>query len=352
MSVPKNAIVINAYPNNPEKMDMLDRGVSSFKKLGIPIVVISGCDIDPHIVKNIDYLIINREKFVLPKQYMRWCNTMCDFNNDVCCTYFHVPGKIIFAYNSNHNVTIARNMKLVFSFLKSIGVESAFYTEDDNIFHEPSFDVIRENLRLLNEGSIKMACAWGTMESGQNMIFTCMFFTNVDFFLKHFELPTLIEGWYDLNNLIKYNLHRAYEESFYKSFEHVRDQAKNIIDEYRQWIYDDRFVTMNLNRRYDNMSWRLDHNFNVYEDMWTKEIHFFAYNMCSPTMPNKDIHVLVEENGSVRINKIMNEDNWHYFPVRNDSVLKVTLDGKYTKTINVSDIESIRDNGFTTADNI
>jgi len=347
MSVPKNAIVINAYPNNPEKMDMLDRGVSSFKKLGIPIVVISGCDIDPHIVKNIDYLIINREKLVLSKQYMRWCNTMLNNRNDLCCTYFNVPGKIVFSYNSNHNVTIARNMKLVFSFLKSIGVESAFYTEDDNIFHEPSFDGIRENLRLLNEGSIKMACAWGTMESGQNMIFTCMFFTNVDFFLKHFELPTSIEGWYDLNNLIKYNLHRAYEESFYKSFEHVRDQTKNVIDEYRQWIYDDRFVTMNLNRRYDNMNWRLEHNFNVYEDMWTKEIHFFACNMCSPTMTNKDIHVLVEENGSVRLDKIMNENNWQYFPVRNDSILKVTLDGKYTKTIDVSDMESIRDNGVT-----
>jgi hypothetical protein len=64
MSVPKNAIVINAYPNNRDKMDMLDRGVSSFKKLGLPIVVISGCDVDPNVSKNIDYLIINREKFV------------------------------------------------------------------------------------------------------------------------------------------------------------------------------------------------------------------------------------------------------------------------------------------------
>lgn len=347
MSVPKNAIVINAYPNNPEKMDMLNRGVSSFKKLGLPIVVISGCDIDPHIVKNIDYLIINREKLVLPKQYMRWCNTMLNNQNDLCCTCFYFPHKIVFSYNSNHNVTIARNMKLVFSFLKSVGVESAFYTEDDNIFHEPSFDAIRENLRLLNEGSIKMACAWGTMVDGQNMIYTCMFFTNVDFFLKHFELPTSIEGWYDLNNLIKYDLHRSYEESFYTLFEHVRDQTKNTIDEYRQWIYDDRFVTMNLNRRYDNMSWRLEHNFNVYEDECTKEIHFFAYNMCSSTMPNKDIHVLVEENGSVHINKIMSDTHWQHFPVRSDSILKVTLDGKYTKTINVSDIESIRDNGCT-----
>jgi len=352
MSVPENAIVINTYPNNPEKMDMLDRGVSSFKKLGLPIVVISGCDIDSHIVKNIDYLIINREKFVLPKQYMRWCNTMRNNNNDICCSYFHVAHKEVFSYNSNFNVTIARNMKLVFSFLKSIGVESAFYTEYDNIFHEPSFDVIRENLRLLNEASIKMACTWGTMETGQNMIFTCMFFTNVDFFLKHFELPTSTDGWYDLNNLIKYDLHRSYEESFYKSFEHVRDQTKNIIDEYRQWIYDDRFVTMNLSSRYDSMSWRLESNFNVYEDMWTKEINFVAYNMCSLSTPNKDIHVLVEENGVVRINKIMNDSHWWQFPVRNDSVVKVTLDGKYTKTIDVSDIESIRDNGFTQSDNI
>lgn len=352
MSVPKNAIVINAYPNNPDKMDILDRGVSSFKKLGMPVVVISGCDIDPHIVKNIDYLIINREKFVLPKQYMRWCNTMRNNNNDICCVHFHVAHKMVFAYNSNHNVTIARNMKLAFSFLKSVGIESAFYTEDDNIFHEPSFDVIRENLRLLNNGSIKMACAWGNMVGGEDMIFTCMFFTNVDFFLKHFELPTLIEGWYDLNNLIKYNLHRAYEESFYKSFEHVRDQTKNIIDEYEQWFYnEDRYVTMNMNRRYDSMSWRLEHNFNVYEDMRTKEINFCSYNLCSPTTPNKDIHVLVEENGVIHYDKIMNEGHWWYFPMRNDSVVKVTLDSKYTKTIDVSDIESIQNNGFT-IDNI
>jgi len=352
MSVPKNAIVINAYPNNRNKMDMLDRGVSSFKKLGLPIVVISGCDVDPNVSKNIDYLIINREKFVLSKQYMRWCNTIRNFNNDICCTYFNTTDKQIFSYNSNHNVTIARNMKLVFNFLKSIGVENAFYTEDDNIFHEPSFDVIRENLRLLNEGSIKMSCAWGNTVTSQNMIFTCFFFTNVDFFLKHFELPTSIEGWYDVNNLFKYNLHRSYEESFYKSFENIRDQTNNIIDEYKHWIENDKCVTMNLSRRYDSMSWRLEHNFNVYEDMWTKEIYFFACNICSPSTPNKYIHVLVEENGVVRINKIMNENNWQYFSVRSDSILKVTLDGKYTKDINVSDIESIRDNGFTQANNI
>ena len=340
----KNAVLINAYPINQKKQDILHRSVLNFKKLGLPVIVISGCDIPENIAKNIDYYIINREKFVLSKNYMRRCNELLGNNNDLASPFLKVNNLLVFTYCVNHNVTIARNTKLIFEFAKSIGIENVFYTEDDNIFNESSFDSIRHHLDMINTNQKKFISCWGTMVDSQtNMLASCFHYSNVNFFLEHFKIPTDIEDWNNENIIRKYKLQRAYEESLYICFEPVKNQTHDYTSEYVR-LLNSKDIELNLASRYEELDWRLNTTFNVFQEFGGSRLFFVAYNYVVATSNNKVIDIKVDIDDIRQLEKTMHPHEWYYVDVTNSKTVVLNVNG-IVKTINLQEIEAIRDNG-------
>jgi|688.fasta_scaffold251294_2 hypothetical protein len=342
----KNAVLINAYPINEKKQQILERSVKNFKKLGLPIIVVSGCDIPIHISKDIDYYIINREKLVLNKSYLKTCNDLLGKSNDLACLTFQMNNLQAWVYYSNHNVTIARNTKMVFEFAKSIGFENVFYTEDDNVFNESSFDSINQHLEMLNKNDgIKFISSWGTMvDSNTPMLFSCLFFSNINFFLEHFKIPTTVEEWYNSENIIKYKLNRAYEESLHECFLPVKDQTHNYISEYSRLI-ESKSADLNLTSRYEDLNWRVNTTFTVLKEFNGSRLFFVAYNFVVTTSTNKEIHLRVVKDGTTIFDNVMGPYCWYCEDVTNANKISFYVDGCLVKDIDLNDIESIENNG-------
>lgn len=342
----KNAVLINAYPINEKKQQILERSVKNFKKLGLPIIVVSGCDIPIHISKDIDYYIINREKLVLDKSYLKICNDLLNKNNNLACLAFNMNNLWAWVYYSNHNVTIARNTKMVFEFAKSIGFENVFYTEDDNVFNEDSFESIRNHLEILNQNSgVKFISSWGTMvDSNTPMLFSCLFFANINFFLEHFKIPTSVEEWYNPENIIKYKLHRAYEESLHECFFPVKDQTYNYISEYVRLI-ESKSAELNLTSRYEELNWRVNTTFTVLKELNGTRLFFVAYNFVVSTSNNKEIHLKVIKDENIIFDNLLQPQSWYYEEVTNANKISFYVNGNLIKDIDVTDIKSIENNG-------
>lgn len=344
-SLQKNAVLINAYPNNEKKLKILETSVLTFKKLGLPIIVISGCDIPESVAKHIDYYIINREKLVLGKDYMHMCNRLNNYYNNLSSLSFKLNSDLVFIYSTNHNPTIARNTKLVMEFAKSLGITNVFYTEDDNIFTEKTFDSIKTHLEMLNRDECKLISTWGTMyDSLTPLLFSCFFYTNIDFFLEHFKIPTQIEQWYDPDTIKKYKLYRAYEESLYCCFEPVRHLTYNYLTEYHKLV-DDNAVNMNLASRYEELDWRCNTMFNVFKHFTSDKIFFVAYNFAIQSIKEPDLKVKIEIDGRTILDKIMERGAWFFIEVPMGSKIKLTFNDNKVKYIDVSNIEEIQNNG-------
>lgn len=341
----KNAVLINAYPINEKKQRILERSIDNFKKLGLPIVVVSGCEIPPHIAKNIDYYIINREKLVLDKGYCKKLNELLGKNNNLACINFPMNNLLVFVYYSNHNVTIARNTKLVFEFAKSLGFNNVFYTEDDNIFNEDSFDSIKTHLEMLNQNKVKFISSWGTMhDSNTPMLFSCLYFANIEFFLEHFKIPTTVEDWNNPDTIRKLKLHRAYEESFHTSFLPVKDQTYNYILEYSR-LSKSKAIELNLASRYEDLDWRLNTTFTVVKQFEGDRLFFVANNYVVQSAPVKNVDIKVTVDDNVVFEKTMAPSTWYYQDVTHNNKIKVYSSGNLVKDIDLKDIKSIENNG-------
>jgi len=342
----KNAVLINAYPINEKKQQILERSVKNFKKLGLPIIVVSGCDIPPYISKDIDYYIINREKLVLNKSYLKTCSDLLGGPNDLACLTLNMNNLCAWVYYSNHNVTIARNTKLVFEFAKSIGFENVFYTEDDNVFNEESFESIRQHLEILNQNNgVKFISSWGTMVGTNTpMLFSCLFFSNISFFLDHFKIPTSVEEWYNPDTIIKYKLYRAYEESLHECFFPVKDQTHNYISEYVR-LNESKACELNLASRYEELNWRVNTTFTVLKELNGSKLFFVAYNYVVNTSTNKEIHLRVVKDETTIFDNVMGPYCWYCEDVTNANKISFYVNDSLVKDIDLTDIESIENNG-------
>ena len=152
-------VVINAFPNNEEKLMLLVEQLGHLTKLGKPILLISGCPVPEFIENKVEYLFINTENEVIGKDFSYFLsknginNFAFDFfENDYMRTDF---------YWSNVNCTIAKNIKLGFELAKLLGYKNVFYTEDDNIWKDGSFWYIEHNLNRLKSGEFKVADVMG-----------------------------------------------------------------------------------------------------------------------------------------------------------------------------------------------
>jgi hypothetical protein len=208
-------VVINAFPNNEEKLMLLVEQLSYLTKLGKPILLISGCVVPEFIESKVNYLFINTENEVIGKDFSYFLskNGIHDFAFD----FFENDNIRVDFYWSNVNSTIVKNIRLGFELAKSLGYKNVFYTEDDNIWKDGSFWYIEHNLNRLKSGEFKVAGVLGKQhESEDLMIFTTFFFANVEYFLNKFTIPVNSSEWYDIENVKKYYLHKTFEDCFYE----------------------------------------------------------------------------------------------------------------------------------------
>ena len=213
----KELIIINAIPINEEKIAMLDKQLSYLKKLGMPIMIVSGCDVPPKIAEQVNYIVVNKDNEIIDKDYST--KMYRAGLHDLAYDHSILGDYLCLFYWKNVNSTITKNIKLGFNTAKLLGYERAFYTEDDNIFKDGSFYFLLENINALRSGVYKMAGWTGNLDVDKPMICTAFFFANIDWMVSNFTLPHQKEEWYDYDTTVKYHLHRPYEYVFYKLFE-------------------------------------------------------------------------------------------------------------------------------------
>jgi hypothetical protein len=214
-------IIINAFPNNEEKILLLTEQLMYLRKLNKPILLVSGCPVPEFIENKVDYLLVNTENEIIGKDFPNYLrqNGIHDFAFDV----MHNELVEFWFYWANVNSTITKNIKLGFNLAKLLGYETAFYTEDDNIWKDGSFEYINNTLDKLKTNSYKMGGIIGEQVGlGEPMIFTTFFFADIEYFCNKFTVPHNVKEWYDLDNIRKYSLNKTYEILFYHFFKKDR----------------------------------------------------------------------------------------------------------------------------------
>lgn len=270
----KDIIIINAYPNNDFKISLLEQQLFNFKQLGIKIMVVSGCDVPEKLRSSIDYLIINTDNIRIDKDHTYKC--MNEFKmTDTACWFTTFGGCSYGIYGSHVNVTICKNIKLSFKMAQMLGYKNAFYTEDDNIFKPVSFDLIREFFSQLDNNQYKLISVIGDL-SDNKCIYTTFFATNIDFLLEKFTIPDTKEGYYDVNNIIKYRLNKPLEVSFYHMLQDNIHEIRSIKTELNNLISQN-YVECNKSQRLDNIQWVYDNFSQVFLDK-NKNKHLVIHN--------------------------------------------------------------------------
>ena len=226
----KELIIINAIPNSEQKIKMLEEQLRYLKKLSMPIMIVSGCEVPTHISDQVKYVIVNTDNEVIDKDYSR---IMYESGlHDLSYDHQQVGDYMCFFYWKTVNSTITKNIKLGFNAAKVLGYERVFYTEDDNIFKDGSFYYLNENMNAIRSGKYKMAGWIGNLPQGFPMMCTAFFFADVDWLLNNLTLPHHKDEWYDYDTTVKYHLHKPYEYVYYKLFEDKLDVFYNSQESY------------------------------------------------------------------------------------------------------------------------
>jgi hypothetical protein len=271
-------IIINGYPNTLRKIEIVEKQLKYLKKLGYPILFVSGCKVPSSILDQVDYFILNTNNEPLGKDFTynllqlgHWdaSFTFIDFGTSSADFYSEVPNNII-----------TENIKLGFNLAKTLGYKSVFYTEDDNIFKDNALDFIKDNLDLIKKDQHKIITVIGPqVQSNFLMAFTTFFFANIDFFIKNFNIPTKKEDWYQPELISKYSLHKTYEGTFYDLLKNKLDLVLNIEPEFVK-LHKQGYIEWGIVNRYQNEKYLIDNYFTVLPHLnGTK--HLFLFNWSS-----------------------------------------------------------------------
>lgn len=256
-------IIINAFPNNEFKISLLESQLFYFKQLGLKIMVVSGCDIPEKLRKQIDYTIINTDNVVIGKDHAG--KTFFDMKlTDTAFTCINFGNVIVGLFGQHVNVTITKNIKLSFKMAQILGYKNVFYTEDDNVFKEGSFDFIKKNLQVLNNQTHKLIGSFDYFADNY-AIWTTFFFANVDYLLKRFTIPDTKEAYYKEENIVKYRLNKPFEISFFELFKDDMSNFLNVKDECMSLI-DANHTKLGQNVRTTQKSWVFDTFANILMD--------------------------------------------------------------------------------------
>ena len=250
----KNIIIINTFPKTEIKQKLLTDQVNNLKKLGYPILLISGCEIPKHITDIVDFYFINKVTDIIGKDF-----TYKLFESELnpSTSWFDIGDKKIFCYSSHCHSTIAQNIVVGFEIAKSLGFTTALYAEDDNIFNEGSFDLINNSLNNINKNESKMCGIQWNKNYIYDIVYTTFFITDIPFLLEIFKIPTNKDDWYDMEIVKKYKLYKTFEGAFNDFLIPHIDDFHNISEEVFSLQKEGQLQT-NTITRYQNENFLID----------------------------------------------------------------------------------------------
>jgi len=340
----KNIIIINAYPNNDFKISLLEQQLFNFKQSGIKIMVVSGCDVPEKLRPSIDYLVINTDNIRIDKDHTYKCMNELKMT-DTAYWVTRFSGCSYGIFNSHMNVTICKNIKLAFKMAQILGYKNAFYTEDDNIFKPESFDLIREFFSQLDNNEYKLISVIDDL-SDSKCIYTTFFATNIDFLLEKFTIPDTKEGYYDVNNIIKYRLNKPLEVSFYHILQDNIHEIRSIGVELNN-LTSQNYVECNKSRRHNSRMWVYDNFSQVLLDK-NKNKHLVIHNTtCYISEPLKEtFQVEIYFDDTFISMQTLTPCVAYFYTIDNDiKKIKVKLLNKFEKELD-TDYDTIKYNGI------
>jgi adenylate kinase family enzyme len=254
-------IIINGYPNTLRKIEIVERQLNYLKKLGYPILFVSGCNVPSSILDQVDYFILNTNNEPLRKDFTYNLFTLGHW--EAAHVYIDFANYNLDFYSDIPNNIITENIKLGFNLAKTLGYKSVFYTEDDNIFKDESFNSVKDKLNLIQENKYKVITVLGhQVGSTFKIAFTTFFFANVDFIIENFNIPTKKEDWYNPEIITQYSLHKTYEGIFYDLLKDKLDLVLNIEPEFVE-LHKQDYIEWGIVNRYQNEKYLIDNYFTI-----------------------------------------------------------------------------------------
>lgn len=343
-------IIINTFPNNNKKIELLKEQIINFKNVNYPILLISGCFIPKEVYEMVDYVIINKENDILDKKFNKIIYEYT-LKNDIESSSHHYLDTESFHvafYTQNMNYTITKNIKLSFNIAKNLGYKTALYTEDDNIFGKESKNFILKNMDSIKSKKYKL-CGINTIEDQKyNIVYTTFFMSNINFLIDIFDLPSNIEEWYDEKNIQKYSLYKIYEGVFYDLLKDKIDNVKNITDEFFTLINNDH-VKLNLITRYQNKKFTFDNFFNIIKSVDENDYRYKKDSLgnylvlFNSRFDNFNVNVYFDDEIYKKFKLV--KFNWHLCKLPENTKKVTFISEDLTKTIYITD-KNIRYNGF------
>ena len=343
--VKNNIIIISTFPNTLEKISFLQEQLYYFSKLKIPILVISGCDVPSHLNFMIDYLIINKENEQLGCDFIYKCVEELKLSNTVY-PWISIDSAYLCIYTPSVNSTITKNIKLSMKTAKTLGYKNVFFTEDDNIFKEGSFEFLKKQFEILKENKYKLITGAGSIDN-LNMLYITYFFTNIDFFLDRFIIPHEKEDWYNSDNIVRFKLNYAYECLFYDLFKNDMDKFLDITDDLAKFKAsgdtDDGKAA-----RMQNEMWLLNNFTNAFVDTNKNKYIILSNqtNTLNDKKKEKSYHADIYIDDVLFYSITLHPSYYQVYGLNNNvKHVRIKIDGLLDKTINV-DYDIIKFNGL------
>lgn len=229
----ENCVLINSYTNTEYKLGLLRENIKNLKTLDLKIILCSGCDVPDDVLNQIDYFILNKEKLIKPALFYK--EKFNENKSMICAHYAYNERKVFF--HDNIDLTVSKNIKLLFTLAKFLGYKNAVYLDYDTIFLDTE-SYINKHLEILEKTQSKMCVIETDVYLTNNYststlttipcFYLTHFFSNVDFLLENFKLPCSeaeLKDDYIIDNISPWSMP---EISFYKSFKSNIDQIYKI----------------------------------------------------------------------------------------------------------------------------
>lgn len=338
----KNIIIINTFPNTEKKQKLLNDQVNNLSKLGYPILLISGCEIPKHITDVVDFYFVNKVTEIIDKDFMYKLN---ELNLSITTTWFDIGDKTVCCYFPHCHSTISQNIVVGFEIAKKMGFTTAFYSEDDNIFKEGSFNMINNSLNKINENESKICGVQWNKNYMYDIVYTTFFLTDINFLLEIFKIPTSKNDWYDIEIINKYNLNKTYEGVFNDFITPHIDKFHNIYDDVL-FLENTDDLKINTNTRYQNENFLIDNFMTILLDSVNTKILFLINQTNYLISGEKPYNIKVFYNNIFEYDVILHTSGGFYMNEIPEYVkeVKLLIEGYGEKILN-TDIDIIKYNG-------
>lgn len=219
-------IIIDVYLNDDNRTKFLLETLDNFKKLGLPILLISNSIIPKEVQDKVDYIIYDKKNNLFVQDYDKYNELYFWFGVG---DFFYEN----YEYNKQpHGLSVLCNLTKSVNFVKSLGFKNFIHFEWDFLINDNELDKLNKIIEMYNFKSYKGCFIYMPNNNWNMPEFPFHFWiVDIDFWLKYF--PTIRDEddykrfIYKNNN--NYNFENA-ERTVYLSFKNVLNELY-LIDE-------------------------------------------------------------------------------------------------------------------------